>query len=117
MAARFCDATLVVDSDENRIVGPSGLDAEGYGRCNFRCVCECLKLGILEEEVVEFGDCVLELTGKVSPRVLIGMHFVEIIMVDYWCDLLSNSCKFVDLFSFHRPFIFLIHTKAGIMCR
>lgn len=33
MAARFCDATLVVDSDENRIVGPSGLDAEGYGRC------------------------------------------------------------------------------------
>ena len=33
MAARFCDATLVVDSDENSIVGPSGLDAEGYGRC------------------------------------------------------------------------------------
>lgn len=89
----------------------------GAVRCNFRCVCECLKLGILEEEVIEFGDCVLELTGKVSPRVLIGMHFVEIVMVDYWCDLLSNSCKFVDLFSFHRPFIFLLHTKPGIMCR
>lgn len=64
MTACLSNAALVVDGDENCVVGASGFDAESYGGGDLRCVGECLELRILEEEVVEFGTAFLSWLGR-----------------------------------------------------